>query len=127
MKAATTAMTCVPLFPSEAAAGFGMDLVRCYFGFLSFFFGTLLVDAVPWRTSSFIEAVYKLIFIFHFKHGYLLILVYCAMSRCFPFPPPGYEKKARLDEANSLNKIVSWFSTKAFDINLLHMGLELDG
>ncbi|KAI8538150.1 hypothetical protein RHMOL_Rhmol09G0080200 [Rhododendron molle] len=49
MKAATTAMTCVLLFPSEAAAGFGMDLVRCYFGFLSFFFGTLLVDAVPWR------------------------------------------------------------------------------
>ncbi|KAI8538151.1 hypothetical protein RHMOL_Rhmol09G0080200 [Rhododendron molle] len=51
MKAATTAMTCVLLFPSEAAAGFGMDLVRCYFGFLSFFFGTLLVDAVPWRSK----------------------------------------------------------------------------
>lgn len=26
------------------------------------------------------------------------------MSRCFPFPPPGYEKKARLDEDDSLNK-----------------------
>ncbi|XP_059660084.1 uncharacterized protein LOC132306635 isoform X2 [Cornus florida] len=27
-----------------------------------------------------------------------------AMSRCFPFPPPGYEKKARLDDTNLLTK-----------------------
>uniref|UniRef100_A0A1J3CRR5 DNA ligase 1 n=1 Tax=Noccaea caerulescens TaxID=107243 RepID=A0A1J3CRR5_NOCCA len=26
------------------------------------------------------------------------------MSRCFPFPPPGYEKKIRIDEADSLIK-----------------------
>ncbi|XP_038991099.1 nipped-B-like protein B [Hibiscus syriacus] len=26
------------------------------------------------------------------------------MSRCFPFPPPGYEKKARTDDVNLLNK-----------------------
>ncbi|XP_042517613.1 putative uncharacterized protein DDB_G0271982 [Macadamia integrifolia] len=26
------------------------------------------------------------------------------MSRCFPFPPPGYEKKARTDEADILTK-----------------------
>ncbi|CAH2054664.1 unnamed protein product [Thlaspi arvense] len=27
-----------------------------------------------------------------------------AMSRCFPFPPPGYEKKIRNDDADSLTK-----------------------
>lgn len=27
-----------------------------------------------------------------------------AMSRCFPFPPPGYEKKIRTDEADPLVK-----------------------
>ncbi|MBA0664453.1 hypothetical protein Goklo_004450 [Gossypium klotzschianum] len=27
------------------------------------------------------------------------------MSRCFPFPPPGYEKKARTDDADFLKKV----------------------
>jgi hypothetical protein len=27
------------------------------------------------------------------------------MSRCFPFPPPGYEKKIRTDEADPLVKV----------------------
>ena len=27
------------------------------------------------------------------------------MSRCFPFPPPGYEKKARTDEVDLLKKV----------------------
>ncbi|PPS05829.1 hypothetical protein GOBAR_AA14818 [Gossypium barbadense] len=27
------------------------------------------------------------------------------MSRCFPFPPPGYEKKARTDDVDLLNKV----------------------
>ncbi|MBA0875766.1 hypothetical protein Goshw_002927 [Gossypium schwendimanii] len=27
------------------------------------------------------------------------------MSRCFPFPPPGYEKKARTDVADFLKKV----------------------
>lgn len=27
------------------------------------------------------------------------------MSRCFPFPPPGYEKKIRADEADPLIKV----------------------
>ncbi|KAL4326521.1 hypothetical protein AHAS_Ahas13G0008400 [Arachis hypogaea] len=29
---------------------------------------------------------------------------FCAMSRCFPFPPPGYEKEARTDEVDLLKK-----------------------
>ncbi|OMO88538.1 hypothetical protein COLO4_20222 [Corchorus olitorius] len=29
------------------------------------------------------------------------------MSRCFPFPPPGYEKKARTDDADLLKKNAS--------------------
>lgn len=28
------------------------------------------------------------------------------MSRCFPFPPPGYEKKIRTDEADPLIKVL---------------------
>ncbi|KAL4386783.1 hypothetical protein GQ457_09G016300 [Hibiscus cannabinus] len=31
-------------------------------------------------------------------------LNYCEMSRCFPFPPPGYEKKARTDDVDFLKK-----------------------
>lgn len=27
------------------------------------------------------------------------------MSRCFPFPPPGYEKKARTDDVDVLKKV----------------------
>jgi hypothetical protein len=27
------------------------------------------------------------------------------MSRCFPFPPPGYEKKARSDDFDLLKKV----------------------
>jgi hypothetical protein len=27
------------------------------------------------------------------------------MSRCFPFPPPGYEKKARSDDVDLLEKV----------------------
>ena len=27
------------------------------------------------------------------------------MSRCFPFPPPGYEKKARPDDADLLKEV----------------------
>ncbi|XP_038991797.1 uncharacterized protein LOC120115105 isoform X2 [Hibiscus syriacus] len=27
------------------------------------------------------------------------------MSRCFPFPPPGYEKKARTNDVDLLNKV----------------------
>ncbi|BBG93399.1 hypothetical protein Prudu_001399 [Prunus dulcis] len=32
------------------------------------------------------------------------IVGFCAMSRCFPFPPPGYEKKARKDDVDLLKK-----------------------
>lgn len=34
---------------------------------------------------------------------------FCAMSRCFPFPPPGYEKKARTDDADLLKKVNLFF------------------
>lgn len=27
------------------------------------------------------------------------------MSRCFPFPPPGYEKKARNEDTDLLTKV----------------------
>lgn len=27
------------------------------------------------------------------------------MSRCFPFPPPGYEKRARIDDTDLLTKV----------------------
>jgi hypothetical protein len=27
------------------------------------------------------------------------------MSRCFPFPPPGYEKKARTEDVDLLKKV----------------------
>lgn len=27
------------------------------------------------------------------------------MSRCFPFPPPGYEKKARIEDTDLLTKV----------------------
>lgn len=37
----------------------------------------------------------------------LIICVICAMSRCFPFPPPGYEKKPTTDDLDLLKK-VSW-------------------
>ncbi|KAJ6959543.1 LOW QUALITY PROTEIN: hypothetical protein NC653_037785 [Populus alba x Populus x berolinensis] len=32
------------------------------------------------------------------------VLGFCSMSRCFPFPPPGYEKKARSDDFDLLKK-----------------------
>ncbi|KAE9587855.1 hypothetical protein Lalb_Chr23g0278371 [Lupinus albus] len=31
------------------------------------------------------------------------------MSRCFPFPPPGYEKKARIDNVDLLKKVYILF------------------
>jgi hypothetical protein len=33
------------------------------------------------------------------------VLGFCSMSRCFPFPPPGYEKKARSDDFDLLKKV----------------------
>lgn len=35
----------------------------------------------------------------------LCVAGYCAMSRCFPFPPPGYERKARNDHEDLLEKV----------------------
>lgn len=31
------------------------------------------------------------------------------MSRCFPFPPPGYEKKARIENEDLLKKVNTIF------------------
>lgn len=30
------------------------------------------------------------------------------MSRCFPFPPPGYEKKSRAEDADLLKKVYNF-------------------
>lgn len=34
---------------------------------------------------------------------------FCAMSRCFPFPPPGYEGKSRTDDVDLLKKVNTIF------------------
>ncbi|KAK8571652.1 hypothetical protein V6N12_027730 [Hibiscus sabdariffa] len=41
------------------------------------------------------------------------------MSRCFPFPPPGYEKKARTDDVDLLNKDFTDLSIILLNVFLL--------
>lgn len=51
------------------------------------------------------------------------------MSRCFPFPPPGYEKKTRSDQLDSLaevpllwlNQFDRYFSLCCFLLQLYHL------
>lgn len=48
----------------------------------------------------------------HFQFGRedtLGISGFCAMSRCFPFPPPGYEGKSRTDDVDLLKKVNTIF------------------
>ena len=43
------------------------------------------------------------------------------MSRCFPFPPPGYEKKISTDEAHSLIKVTICSLFLVFVKHVSHM------
>lgn len=54
-----------------------------------------------WNTvlRSWLESI-----VFSIEHFYLGIQ-FCAMSRCFPFPPPGYEKKLRPEEGDLLKEV----------------------
>lgn len=45
------------------------------------------------------------------------------MSRCFPFPPPGYEKKIRTEEADSLIKVHMSTLTTYSTLNHDHSGV----
>lgn len=49
------------------------------------------------------------------------------MSRCFPFPPPGYEKRAIIDDTDLLTKVYipCFLLTAVVSFSWVHSSLAL--